>query len=236
MTFQYLTVSCISATGRVYDISIPDSFVYTCYRSCIYDISIPDSFVYTCYRSCIWHFNTWQFRVYLLKVVYMTFQYLTVLCISATGHVYDISIPDSFMYTCYRSCIWHFNTWQFHVYLLQVVYMTFQYLTVSCISATGRVYMTFQYLTVSCISATGHVYMTFQYLTVSCIPAIGHVYDISIPDSFMYICYRSCIWHFNTWQFCIDLLYLTFLGKNSSWHFVVGKIPEIHFVHFAKRT
>ena len=44
-TFQYLTVVCIPAIGHVYDISIPDSFVYTCYRSCIHDISIPDSFV-----------------------------------------------------------------------------------------------------------------------------------------------------------------------------------------------
>ena len=48
----------------------------------------------------------------------MTFQYLTVSCIPATGHVSDISIPDSFMYTYYKSCI-----------------MTFQYLTVSCIPA-----------------------------------------------------------------------------------------------------
>ena len=47
----------------------------------------------------VWHFNTWQFHVYL-----------------ATGHVQNISIPDSFMYT-----------W------LQVMYRTFQYLTVSCI-------------------------------------------------------------------------------------------------------
>jgi len=65
----------------------------------------------------------------MVQVMYMTFQYLTVSCIlHGTGHVYDISIPDSFMYiTCYRSCIWRFNTWQFHVYyLLQVMYMTFQ--------------------------------------------------------------------------------------------------------------
>ena len=31
--------------------------------------------------------------------MYMTFQYLTESCIPATAHVYDISIPDSFMYT-----------------------------------------------------------------------------------------------------------------------------------------
>ena len=106
--------------------------------------------------------SSWQFHVYLLRVMYMTFQYLTDSCILATGHVYDISILDSFMYTCYRSCIWHLNSWQFHVYLLQVMYMTFQFLTVSCILATG------------------------------------HVYDILIPDSFMYTCHRSCIWHFNS--------------------------------------
>ena len=45
------------------------------------------------------------FQPYLLQVMYMTFQYLTVSCIPATGHVHDISIPDSFMYTYYRSCI-----------------------------------------------------------------------------------------------------------------------------------
>ena len=63
----------------------------------------------------------------------------------------------------------------FQPYLLQVMFMTFHYLTVSCIPAIGHVHMTFQYLTVSCIPAIGHVHMTFQYLTVSCIPAIGHV-------------------------------------------------------------
>ena len=76
----HLTVSCIPAIGHVYEISIPDSFMY---------------------RSCIWHFNTWQFHA---QVMYMTFGYLTVSC---TGHVHDISIPDSFMYTCYQSCAWH---------------------------------------------------------------------------------------------------------------------------------
>ena len=33
-------ISAIPAVGHVYDISIPDSFVYTYYRSCIYVISI----------------------------------------------------------------------------------------------------------------------------------------------------------------------------------------------------
>ena len=65
------------------------------------------------------------FQTYMLQVMYMTFQYLTVLCIPHTGHVYDISVPDSFMY----------------------------------ISATGRVYDisvpgSFMYIYVS---ATGHV-------------------------------------------------------------------------------
>ena len=119
----YLTVSAIGHVYRVYNISIPDSFMYTSYRSCMFQyltvscipvtghVSIPDSFMYTCYRSC---FNTWQFHVYLLQVY--------------------ISIPDSFVYTSYRSYI---NTWQFRVYQLQV---TYQYLTVSCIPATGHVY------------------------------------------------------------------------------------------------
>ena len=56
MTFQYLKVSCIPAIGHVCDISIPESFMYICYRY----ISIPESFMYTCYRSRIGHFNTWQ--------------------------------------------------------------------------------------------------------------------------------------------------------------------------------
>ena len=62
---------------------------------------------------------------YLLQVMYTTFQYLAVLCIPATGHVYDISISGSFVYTCYRSCI------------------DFQYLTVLCIPAAGHVCMVF---------------------------------------------------------------------------------------------
>ena len=89
----------------------------------VYDISIPDSFMYTCYRSCIWYFNTWQFHVYLLQVMYMIFQYLTVSCI----HCYMTFQYLTFQYltascipVCYRSCIWHFNTWQFHEYLLRI--------------------------------------------------------------------------------------------------------------------
>ena len=61
----------------------------------------------------------------------MTFQYLTVSCIPATYHVYDISIPDSFMYgSCSYMTIQYLKN---YVYLLIVMYMTFQYLTVSCI-------------------------------------------------------------------------------------------------------
>ena len=72
-----------------------------------------------------------------------------------------------------------------------VMYVTFQYLTVSCVPATDRVCDisvpdSFMYL-------LQVMYVTFQYLTVSCIPATGHVCDISIPDSFMYTCYRSCM-------------------------------------------
>ena len=41
------------------------------------------------------------------------------------------------------------------------------------------------------------MYVTLHYLTVSCsIPASGHVHmyiNISIPDSFMYICYRLTV-------------------------------------------
>ena len=76
--------------------------------------------------------------------------------VRSIGHVYV-----TFRYTivsvyCYRSCMWHCITWQFHVvYLLVVMYM----------------YTTFQYLTVLCTCI--HMYMTVHYLTVSCIPAIG---------------------------------------------------------------
>ena len=41
------------------------------------------------------------FQPYLLQVMYMTLQYVTVSCIPTTDHVYDISIRDSFMYTCF---------------------------------------------------------------------------------------------------------------------------------------
>ena len=100
------------------------------------------------------------------------------------------------------------------------------------------------------------MYSTFHYLTISCVPAIGHVYDISILDSFIYTCYRSCIWRFSTWQFQVhlhaigyvrnisrydtrhllivaDILwwvrYLKFI-LNCSWHFAAclpSKVPDI---------
>ena len=147
MTFHYLTVSCMSC------------------------VSVPDSFVYAYYRSCIWHFSSWLFCVCLLQVMYMTFHYLTVLCMPTTGHVYDISVPDSFVYAYYRSCIWHFRTRQFCVCLLQVTYD---------------------------ISVPD----SFVY---------AHVHDISLPDSFVYAYYRSCIWHFTTWQFCVCLLQVMYM-------------------------
>ena len=37
--------------------------------------------------------------------MYITFHYLTVLCVSATEHVYDISLPDSVVCVCYRICM-----------------------------------------------------------------------------------------------------------------------------------
>ena len=137
MTFHYLIVLCMPTTGHVCDISLPNSFVYAYYRACI-DILVPDSFC-----------------VCLLQVTYMTFQFLTVLCMPTTGHVCDISVPDSFVYAYYRSCIWHFTTWQFCVCLLQVMYVTF--------------------------------------------------------NSFVYAYYRSCIWHFTTWQFCVCLLQVMYM-------------------------
>ena len=50
-------------------------------------------------HNCIWHFTTWQFYV----------------CLPQNIIVYDISLPDSFMYAYYRP--WHFTTWQFCVCL-----------------------------------------------------------------------------------------------------------------------
>ena len=70
----------------------------------------------------------------------MTFPYPTVLCMPTTGHVYDISVPDSFVYAYYKS------------------HMTFQFLTVLCMLT----YMTFHYLTVLCMPTTGHVYEIFD--------------------------------------------------------------------------
>ena len=81
VTFQYLTVSCIPA-----DISIPDSFMYTCYRS-LCDISIPDSFMYTCYRSlCDISIHD--------NCMYTCYR----------SCIYYISIHDNCMYTCYQLC------------------------------------------------------------------------------------------------------------------------------------
>ena len=54
MTSQYLTVLCISATGRVYDISVPDSFMYISATGRVFDISVPDSFMYI-YASATGH-------------------------------------------------------------------------------------------------------------------------------------------------------------------------------------
>ena len=48
--------------------------------------------------------------------------------------------------------------------------MTFQYLTVSCIPATGHVYDN-SIPKKLCMPAIGHIYQT-----VSCIPAIGYVH------------------------------------------------------------
>ena len=54
VTLHNLTVSCsIPASGHVhvYDISIPDSFMYM--YTHVYDSSLPDSFMYTCYRLTV---------------------------------------------------------------------------------------------------------------------------------------------------------------------------------------
>ena len=74
-----------------------------------------------------------------LHVTSVLFQYSSIICpeygllftcsysshlfLCTLGNIHDISKPDSFMYT-----------------MLQVMYMTFQYLTVSCIPAMGHVY------------------------------------------------------------------------------------------------
>ena len=55
----------------------------------------------------------------------------TKLPIPATGHVFDISIPDSFIFNLLLVML------RAHNYALLVMYMTFQYLTVSCIPAIG---------------------------------------------------------------------------------------------------
>ena len=66
-----------------------------------------------------------------------------------------------------------------------------------------------------------------------CIKNVIIAFDIQVKGPLSFLCYsrhtchRSCIWHFNTWQFHVYLLKLTYL-IDSSWHFVVGKIPEIY--------
>ena len=59
--------------------------------------------------------------------------------------------------------------------LLQVMYVTFQYLTVSCI-----------------IPAIGHVHV-YIYISVPDSFMYTHEYDISLPDSLMYTCYRLTV-------------------------------------------
>ena len=59
------------------------------------------------------------------------------------------------------------------------------------------------------------MYTTFQYLAVLCIPAVDHVCMM-----FQYLTI-SCIPTISN------------ISKNSSCHFVVGKIPERYFVHLA---
>ena len=53
LSFTVIRVHVVISFNDVYNISIPDSFMYTCYIGHVYDISIPDSFMYTSYRSCI---------------------------------------------------------------------------------------------------------------------------------------------------------------------------------------
>ena len=98
-------------------------------------------------------------------------------------------------HTCHRSCIWHFNTWQFHAYLLQVHFNTWQF----------HVY----WLQV--------MYMTFQYLTVSCIPATGHVPSISsiVITSWHFVVYIVYLGKLTT----IPCTYVAIFvyGRNFNW-------------------
>ena len=135
---------------------------------------------------------------YLLQVVYMAFHYLTVLGIPTAGHVYDNSLSDSFGNTDCRSCKWHFTTWQFCVYQLQVMYVAFHYLTVLCIPTAGHVNDIPLPLSFVYSYRLQVMYVAFHYLTVLCIPTAGHVNDISLPNSFVYTDCRPCMWHFTS--------------------------------------
>ena len=71
--------------------------------------------VYKCtyYSSYVWHFVSFVLNINITRRAQnhsglTRQQTLRFLCYSS--------------HTCSRSCIWHFNTWQFHVYPLQDMY------------------------------------------------------------------------------------------------------------------
>ena len=51
--------------------------------------------------------------------MYITFQYLTVSSIPATGSIHDILIPDGFMYLLQVTYIVHFNT-EYFSWLIEI--------------------------------------------------------------------------------------------------------------------
>ena len=91
------------------------------------------------------------------------------------------------------------------VYLLQVMYMTFYYLTVLCIRTTTQHYIheiyicLFQYvhrikglLNFLCYCRYTYYRSCICYLAVLCVCTTQHVYDISLPESFVCVHYRTC--------------------------------------------
>ena len=86
-------ISGILVQSHVYDILIPDSFMYACYTSCIIlcHFNTWQFHVYlSCYGVCIWHFNTWQFHLYLLSQLPADMHDLYTVIWQCTGEVLAI--------------------------------------------------------------------------------------------------------------------------------------------------
>ena len=119
-TCMYVGTSCVTAgiptTGHVYDILLPDSFVYTYYYTTLHTWNL-----YGCFNTHVRRIKgLLNFQCYCRYTYYRScICYLAVLCVCTTQHVYDISLPESFVCVHYTTCIWHFTTRKFCMCALQ---------------------------------------------------------------------------------------------------------------------